>query len=152
MLPAPHHNHDEVIKMLHIALDDEDTFQCTSLRLGIRLYHAQQAAEKLLKAYLLHSNGHYSHTHALDTLLMSCARIDPEFIHLSEGAEIVNAMSTKYRYPTDQRPTQEEIEISHQFLSNLKAGVCRLLQLNDQDLLREAEAEPDTLLSRLRPK
>jgi len=47
-------------------------------------FHAQQAVEKLLKAYVIHSGLPLVHTHNLEKLLETCASVDPAFRGLSE--------------------------------------------------------------------
>ncbi len=65
------------------------------------LYHAQQCAEKALKAYLVFKNKPLRRTHDLTGLLELCAASDQEFLDLTADALDVNPFSVATRYPDD---------------------------------------------------
>jgi HEPN domain-containing protein len=60
------------IRLAELALADEPALA------GEALYHAQQAAEKALKGFLVHSQVPYPLTHDVRKLLQLCAGIDPD--------------------------------------------------------------------------
>ena len=66
-------------------------------------YHAQQAAEKYLKAYLIEKeefNPKKHRTHDIRELIKACANIDDSFTHLLEaGADKLTIYATSARYP-----------------------------------------------------
>ncbi|MFB3789257.1 MAG: HEPN domain-containing protein [bacterium] len=62
-------------------------------------FHAQQCAEKCLKAYLTHIDRHVERTHNLKKLLKDCAAHDPEFNQLMELAESLLDYAVITRYP-----------------------------------------------------
>ena len=45
-------------------------------------FHAQQASEKFLKAYLIHKDIDFPKTHDLDFLLMECQKIDKSYFKI----------------------------------------------------------------------
>ncbi len=49
-------------------------------------FHCQQAAEKLLKAYLTWQTQDFERTHDLRSLIESCARHDPTFLDRNSSA------------------------------------------------------------------
>ena len=53
-------------------------------------FHAQQGAEKMLKAFLAHIDIHVEKTHDLVKLLKPCIARDPAFQELVEAAEALN--------------------------------------------------------------
>ena len=64
-------------------------------------YHAQQAAEKYLKAFLIANDADIKlekfHIHDIDRLLVKCALIDPEFEKLSNmGIGKLTEYAVKY--------------------------------------------------------
>jgi len=64
-------------------------------------YHGHQAAEKMLKAFLV-SHGHQPRkTHDLVALLQECVRDDPTLSELTDDCEALNAFSIAVRYPDD---------------------------------------------------
>jgi len=73
-------------------------------------YHAQQAVEKLLKAFLIEHKHPYPKTHDIKFLIKKCAEIDSEMTELLRiGADRLTIYATEARYPeADQEVTQEE--------------------------------------------
>lgn len=66
---------------------------------GASLFHCQQAAEKMLKAYLVWNDRPFRKTHELQELLSACAGIDPQFSALSSPAKTLTQYAVDYRYP-----------------------------------------------------
>jgi len=64
-------------------------------------FHAQQCAEKYLKAYLISKNVEIIRTHNLRYLLEECKKFAVDFESLREDAIILNSYSIETRYPGD---------------------------------------------------
>lgn len=64
-------------------------------------FHAQQAAEKTLKAFLVFKGWEPSRTHDLVALLAVCAEIEPGLADLEEDCRKLTAYSVGARYPDD---------------------------------------------------
>ncbi|MFA4889349.1 MAG: HEPN domain-containing protein [Candidatus Omnitrophota bacterium] len=62
-------------------------------------FHCQQAAEKILKGYLLSRNQDVPKTHFLDELLNLCAHIDKTFEDLREYCATLDDYYIPTRYP-----------------------------------------------------
>ena len=82
-------------------------------------FHAQQAAEKLLKALLTFHNVEFGKSHNIDYLLELCVDVEPEVETLRPTATKLTDFAVESRYPLPRRdPTQAEsreaIEIAHQ--------------------------------------
>lgn len=77
------------------------------------VYHAQQAAEKALKAYLTRHDCPFDLTHRLPLLVELCIRVDKEFEAWRETAEILTPYATRFRYPgppgSPQTPDPDEV-------------------------------------------
>ena len=69
--------------------------------LDTAVYHCQQAAEKVLKAYLTSHGIKFSKIHLLSPILSLCADIDSSFYELSDAAELLTPLATEFRYPGD---------------------------------------------------
>ena len=65
------------------------------------VYHCQQAAEKILKAYLVFNNETPLKTHDLTTLIELCMIKDKEFEKIYVFTKYLNPFSTKFRYPSE---------------------------------------------------
>lgn len=67
--------------------------------IGAVCYHAQQCAEKALKAYLVFQKIKPKRTHDLSDLLLECAEYDKDLNVLMEDALEINPFAHKTRYP-----------------------------------------------------
>lgn len=62
-------------------------------------FHFHQAAEKYLKAYLIHAKKLFRKVHNLTELLLLCAEQDEAFQALTDQAATLNPFYTETRYP-----------------------------------------------------
>ncbi|MCX6325073.1 MAG: HEPN domain-containing protein [Bacteroidia bacterium] len=70
-------------------------------------YHAQQAVEKFLKAYLVFQNIDFPKTHDLDFLLLECKKVDNKVFDIDLGS--LTDFGVSIRYPDDfYLPDKEE--------------------------------------------
>lgn len=70
-------------------------------------YHAQQAVEKFLKAYLVFQNIDFPKTHDLDFLLLECKKVDNKVFNIDLGS--LTDFGVSIRYPDDfYLPDKEE--------------------------------------------
>ena len=67
--------------------------------MGGAAYHAQQAAEKALKAYLAAHDEPFPLTHNLNRLLPLCEAIDSSFGQFTTAARSLTPFATEFRYP-----------------------------------------------------
>ena len=85
------------------ALEDMETAVLTAEAVPPKsrsaVYHAQQAAEKALKAYLTRHDCPFDLTHRLPLLLELCIGIDEGFAAWRETAELLTPYATRFRYP-----------------------------------------------------
>jgi HEPN domain-containing protein len=81
-------------------------------------FHAQQAAEKYLKAYLVWQEVEFPRTHALEDLVLLAAQKDPEFLVLKDEAASLTPYAVETRYPEFEEPVLEDanesVEIAKQ--------------------------------------
>jgi HEPN domain-containing protein len=72
-------------------------------------FHAQQAAEKALKAFLALHDEPFRKTHSIEEIGRACAAIDPGLGELVDAAAPLTEFAWKFRYPGDvSDPTREE--------------------------------------------
>lgn len=72
-------------------------------------FHAQQALEKYLKAYLVYHQKRFRKTHNILDLLDLCIEIDKGFAELEKyDLERFIAYAVEYRYPTPSEASYEE--------------------------------------------
>jgi len=77
----------------------------------IVVYHAQQCAEKSLKAFLAFKEQEIEKVHNLLVLVNRCSMLDKEFDQLKSEALFLNPYATIYRYPEgDLLPSKKEVE------------------------------------------
>lgn len=77
-------------------------------------FHAQQAVEKYLKAYLIHNDKEILKTHDLSKLIFECLLINPEFQQLFDNKiDILTRYAIIIRYLDEfYIPTIEETRIA----------------------------------------
>ena len=73
-------------------------------------FHAQQCAEKYLKARLQEANIFFGKTHDLTTLLDLILPVEAEWAHLRADLQTLNAFAVSYRYPGDSADENEAKE------------------------------------------
>ena len=73
-------------------------------------YHAQQAGEKTLKAYLLLFDDEVPYTHNLKLLCKLCAKFDDGFNDIYHISSDLTDYATTTRYPGDDSIDAEEAE------------------------------------------
>ena len=64
-------------------------------------FHAQQAAEKALKAFLVWNQVEFPKTHDIKRLLVLCRSVDAELAHALADAAALTPFGVEYRYPGD---------------------------------------------------
>ena len=75
------------------------------------VFHAQQAAEKAMKAYLAWHDRPFRKTHSLEEIGAACAEIDPSLRTLLEHAVPLSEYAWRFRYPGEpEEPPREEAE------------------------------------------
>ncbi len=89
------------------------------------IYHAQQCAEKALKAYLSFKLQPVQRSHDVEFLVELCSGIDASFQQLLEHARILTPYSAAFRYPDiimvpDKEDVFEAIEKASAILSFVK--------------------------------
>jgi len=73
-------------------------------------FHAQQASEKYLKAFLTHHEAPFPYTHNLSKLVELCAQVDPDFRSLLPQVEPLTPYAVRPRYDASFWPSQEVAE------------------------------------------
>lgn len=90
------------------------------------VYHAQQCAEKALKAYLAEKNSKIDKTHSLAVLTEYCAAIDNDFLSLKDAISFLNPYVIMYRYPLDElMPPKKDTETALQYADTVLEFVKR---------------------------
>ncbi|MBM3745517.1 MAG: HEPN domain-containing protein [Acidobacteria bacterium] len=104
-------------------------------------FHAQQAVEKLLKAFLIHSGLPPIHTHNLARLLDQCTSIDPDFGTLSQAVVPLTPFAVEVRYDDDFWPTREVAEEARLAARKAQAFVLNRLPEPNPSLVRETACQ-----------
>ena len=73
-------------------------------------FHAQQAAEKYLKAYLTWQESDFPRTHALEDLVLLAAQKEPEFLSLKDEVALLTPYAIETRYPEFEEPLLEDAQ------------------------------------------
>ncbi len=73
-------------------------------------FHCQQAAEKLLKAFLVWREREFEKTHDLRDLVLACAEVDATFGGLLASVAPLSAFAVRFRYPGAPDPSVEQVQ------------------------------------------
>jgi HEPN domain-containing protein len=73
-------------------------------------FHAQQSAEKYLKAFLQEANIQFPKTHDLADLLDLAVSIEPTWTSMTADLNTLSAFAVEYRYPGDSADLDEAKE------------------------------------------
>ncbi len=91
-------------------------------------FHAQQAVEKFLKAFLVFHNIDFPKTHDLDYLLLECKKIDARNFDIDLGS--LTDFGVSLRYPDDfYVPDKEEIAQYRGIALNVKKVIDDILKI-----------------------
>jgi HEPN domain-containing protein len=91
-------------------------------------YHAQQAAEKALKAFLARHSVPFRMTHDLTILLPECERVDPAFAQHTPAAAQLTPYATLFRYPggpvaPPEAEARQALQLASQVVSFVRTRV-----------------------------
>ncbi len=96
-------------------------------------FHAQQAAEKFLKAFLVAHKAEFGKTHNLEFLLDLCAKIEVDFDEMD--TKNLTFYAVEVRYPDEfYTPTLAEAEESVAIGHAIKGLVLEKLGISKEDL------------------
>jgi HEPN domain-containing protein len=101
----------------------ENLFECgPELYASTICFHAQQAVEKFLKAFLVFHNIDFPKTHDLDYLLLECKKINVENFEIDLGS--LTDFGVSLRYPDDfYIPDKEETILYRNIALEVKKAV-----------------------------
>ena len=105
---------------------------------GGAVFHAQQAAEKALKSFLIAHGQSLVKTHELVALLRACLTIEPDFVHHLNAAQTLTPYISRFRYPllgTPLRPSETEAREAIQLATELVDFVRDQLQQMEQVIM-----------------
>ncbi|ADT84024.1 HEPN domain-containing protein [Thermococcus barophilus] len=95
---------------------------------ALSCFHAQQAVEKYLKAFLLEHDREISKTHNIKFLLNQCCEIDKSFRELfKSGVHYLTEYAVEVRYPGIYEPDREEAKDALRLAKVVKEFVLRKL-------------------------
>ena len=101
--------------------------------LAAGVYHCQQAAEKMLKAWLTLHDVVFPRTHDLEVLLNLADTKPPGFVRYRTHAQRLTPLASEYRYPGDvDSPAPDQarqiLELAEELCSEIAEAVHFALQ------------------------
>jgi len=111
-------------------LNIENNLVATQIPWDTVSFHAQQAAEKFLKAFLVYHAKPLARTHDLVALLAGCAEINPSLAGLEQDCQELTYYAVTSRYPTDlYEPKEKEAREMIEAARRLRAAILACLPL-----------------------
>jgi len=90
-------------------------------------FHAQQIAEKCIKAFLQESGFTIPYTHNLIDLMMLCGQVDASFLILQNDLKSLEGYAVRFRYP-GQAADQAEAKTAVRTAENIRQFVLSRLK------------------------
>jgi HEPN domain-containing protein len=106
-------------------LDESEIFP------DIICFHAQQAAEKYLKAYLVFLEKEFPKTHALEDLVLLASIADPGSNNLFIIASELSPYAVEIRYPDSLSPSLEDAREAVQAAEEIRTYVLEKIRLTE---------------------
>lgn len=96
-------------------------------------FHAQQCAEKYLKAFLIYHNIEFEKTHDLRELVLLCSKVEKEFMDILEMSKKLVDYAVDVRYPLSiEEPTLEETKEAIEIAEKIKKFVLERLPISEE--------------------
>ncbi len=87
-------------------------------------FHAQQAAEKYMKAYLIWLDIEFQKTHDIEDLVIIVSKKDPSILKLKDSGAGLSAFAVEARYPEFEEPsladTKNAVKVAEKFKKFIK--------------------------------
>ena len=100
----------------------------------IASFHAQQCAEKYLKAFLTYHEIEFEKTHAIEDLLLLASQIDDSFVKMIEEGKKLTPYAVEVRYPLlIKEPSEEETKELLRIAIKIKKLILKKLPLGEKD-------------------
>jgi HEPN domain-containing protein len=90
-------------------------------------FHAQQTAEKYLKAFLCFHGVIFPKTHDIEELLDLCAAKGKQFSYLIEESVFLTDYAVELRYDFEFWPQKEDVELAYNAANKIKKLVLSFL-------------------------
>jgi HEPN domain-containing protein len=94
-------------------------------------FHAQQCAEKYIKAFLIYKEIEFEKTHDLGKLVGLASINDESFIEIIDIAEKLTDYAVDVRYPISEEITEEEAKEAIKIAEEIKEFILNKLQSDD---------------------
>jgi HEPN domain-containing protein len=93
--------------------------------LDTAVYHCQQAAEKVLKGFLVYHDQEFERTHDITDLIRAALPYAPDFAPWLGAGELLTPLATRFRYPAGASDPEMA-----EFRSALQAaeGICEFVR------------------------
>lgn len=115
-------------KAEHDVLNIENNLASKEIPWDTICFHAQQAAEKLLKAFLIAQGQDIQRTHDLVAILSECVKITPALAQLEDDCRNLTHFAVSGRYPDDVfEPDEQDGRNMVAALNRLRSTILPLL-------------------------
>lgn len=92
-------------------------------------FHAQQCAEKYIKAFLVYYEIEFEKIHDLEELAGLASKVDKSFLEILDMCGRLTDYAVDIRYPLFEEPTKEEAEKAIEIAEEIKKFILKRLRL-----------------------
>ncbi len=105
----------------------QNEFKADETLTDIICFHAQQSAEKYLKAYLVYREIEFPKTHVLEDLVLLAAQKESLFLKLKDDVNQLTPYAVEMRYPEFELPSLEDTKEAVEIAERVKNTVLKQL-------------------------
>ena len=117
-----------LVKAENDLLNIENNLKASNVPWDTVCFHAQQAAEKFLKAFLVFNAQPLIRTHDLVALLATCAQVNVSLATLQSDCQKLSYYAVGVRYPSDlYEPTESDAREMVEAARRIRADVLACL-------------------------
>ena len=95
-------------------------------------FHAQQSAEKYMKAYLIWLDIEFQKTHDIEDLVVVAGKKDPSILKFKDSGAELSVFAVEARYPEFEEPslidTKNAVEIAKNFKKFIKKKISKNIE------------------------
>ncbi|MHB1442686.1 MAG: HEPN domain-containing protein [Candidatus Humimicrobiaceae bacterium] len=95
-------------------------------------FHAQQAAEKIMKAYLIHLGIEFSKTHDIEDLVIQAGKKDLSILQFKDKGSELTAFAVESRYPEFNEPSLHDTKAAVIIAEKFKQYVIEKIKNEDK--------------------
>jgi len=102
-------------------------------------FHAQQSAEKYMKAYLIWLDIEFQKTHDIEDLVVVASKKDPSILKFKDSGAELSVFAVEARYPEFEEPSFIDTKNAVEIAKNFKKFITKKISKNIEAINNSTE-------------